>query len=268
MAQPAQQRNDPGRAGTVLRRVSDPAAHARALCPRSRAIGGVDVAPGGLVVRQPGQQHAHRAGVGQGGEGQPGADAGRPRTARRAARCRPATDSSTIRPATRRTWRSRLHRSRPRSTGAPAEIHAPMPPVITLASVEPGVGELDAGLGGPVAGLADQHQVAAGVGDDAAQVRVDLVQGQVDGAGDVRGLELRRGADVDDEGVRVVGQPRPGGGHVDGGSAVCLWSSGNSRGRIGGAGAGGTAPAPMGGRVGTGIRRPAGRRPRPRRRRR
>lgn len=60
-----------------------------------------------------------------------------------------------------------------------------------------------------------------GAGGQGVGVLADEGEGQVVGAGDVLGLELGGGADVEDgESVRVGGKP------VDDGGGVDLWSRG------------------------------------------
>ena len=167
---------------------------------------GVDVAGGAAVVRQLGQRDAHRAGVGERRR-----RSGRRRWRRRATsapgrrRCRARWPATRL-PATRRTWRSRSQSARPRLTGAPAASQAMMPPSRTRRLGRPASREGLLGLGGAGAGAADQHDVLVEVATQLGAVLAQRVQRHVVGAGDVGGLELGRGAHV--EQARGV-VPRP-----------------------------------------------------------
>ena len=129
----------------------------------------------------------------------------------------PATrPASTSDPATRRTWRSSDQRARPR-TRLPSHRHQHQhhhyhhraitagrggvggdAAVEDVQAVGAGAGEALLGLGGPGAGLADQHDLAVEPGGELLGVLVDQVQRHVDRAGDAGGLELGGAADVED----------------------------------------------------------------------
>ena len=85
-----------------------------------------------------------------------------------------------------------------------------------------GLGEDQFGLRGAVAGAADQHHLVQ-VAADLLAVFAQQVQRHVVRAGDVRGLELRRGAYVQQAwalaGGLVGGHPVPDGGRVQSGWA-------------------------------------------------
>ena len=144
---------------------------------------------------------AHRAGVGQGGDGQAGADERRD-PLRRLERHAGETAASTREPATSRTCRSRSQRARPVRIGAPADCQAVMPPSRIRGSAarrRPGPG----GRSWRVAGAADEDDLLVEVLHEFVAVLAQQVKGHVDRAGDVRGLELA--------GVRtsIICGPRP-----------------------------------------------------------
>ena len=170
------------------------------------------------------QQHAHGAGVGQGGEGQAGPDRRRrPTSAGHADDCRgrrPATRP----PATRRTCRSSSQRLPAPVDRCRRSLPGHHPAVEDAQAGQADLGEGLLGLRGAGAGAADEHDVLVEV---AAQLRTVLAQGvqrHVVGPRDVGGLELRRGADVEDPGASLAVRRSCRVGASRGGRAVGCWS--------------------------------------------
>ena len=159
-------------------------------------FGQLAVTAGAAVVGQPGQQHAHRAGVGQRREGQSTADPGgqplefgRGDAAQDAGQHDRTGDQTdlTLQVPALRTPVDRETLCLPGGDAAFQDVDVG----------QPCVAQRLLGLGGALPGAADQDDVLVEVGDDFAAVFAQQVQRHVVGAGDVCGLELAGGSDVE-----------------------------------------------------------------------